>query len=124
MRMHRQTGAMGTVFLQMPRFGFSDSQSLVLGRTNIGDAAEHTRLLSIPAARPDRFSVVINEAAYIKVDEEGTKAEAAAGGGYFKSPTITRLQAMLIDHPFIFIIREERTGLILLIGRVNAPRED
>jgi serpin B len=59
--------------------------------------------------------------AFVAVDENGTEAAAATA-------VIMRLTAMpaepvqvTIDHPFIFFIRDLKTGAILFIGRVMNP---
>jgi serpin B len=62
--------------------------------------------------------------AYVAVNEEG--AEAAAATAILPSaPTvpggepITRI--FQADHPFLFLIRDNRSRAILFIGRVNDP---
>jgi serine protease inhibitor len=56
--------------------------------------------------------------AFVEVDEEGTRAGAA---------TASDLRArglppqFLVDHPFLFLILENRTGGILFLGRVANP---
>ncbi|WP_371806734.1 serpin family protein [Candidatus Lokiarchaeum ossiferum] len=56
--------------------------------------------------------------AYIKVDEKGTEAAAATAviGGFKSSPP-----SFEADHPFIFLIQEKSTGLILFMGRLSDP---
>ena len=64
--------------------------------------------------------------AYVDVDEEGSEATAVtakvmiplSARMYLKPPPIFRA-----DHPFIFIIRDNRTGTILFMGRVNNPTQ-
>src|SRR5262249_8635257 len=60
--------------------------------------------------------------AYVDVNEKGTEAAAAtavivgrsaAPGG----PVVT----FRADHPFLFIVRDQRTGCILFLGRVKDP---
>jgi serpin B len=61
--------------------------------------------------------------AYVDVNEEGTEAAAATAvithrklGAYQMPPLIFRA-----DHPFMFLIRDNRSGSILFIGRVINP---
>jgi serpin B len=61
--------------------------------------------------------------AFVDVNEEGTEAAAATGivmrssaMAYEPPPTIFRA-----DHPFIFLIRDNRSGGILFMGRVIDP---
>jgi serpin B len=61
--------------------------------------------------------------AYIDVDEEGTEAAAATGiimqdtAMRYKNPPIV----FRADHPFLFLIRDDKTGGILFMGRVEDP---
>lgn len=55
---------------------------------------------------------------WVRVDEEGTEAAAATGGGIGPSsgpPTI------MANRPFLFFIRDRPTGLVLFAGRVADP---
>ncbi|XP_047323272.1 serpin-ZX-like [Impatiens glandulifera] len=64
---------------------------------------------------------------FVQVNEEGTEAAAA-------SACVSTIMSSLIidddpidfvaDHPFLFIIREDETGVILFIGQVFNPLED
>jgi serpin B len=57
--------------------------------------------------------------AFVRVDEEGTEAAAASAmlGGAGGLPAM-----FIADHPFLFLIRDHRTGSILFLGRVTEPR--
>ncbi|KAE9457116.1 hypothetical protein C3L33_10985, partial [Rhododendron williamsianum] len=67
--------------------------------------------------------------AYIEVDEKGTEAVAitqfhCVGSCAWSQPVIKRYN-FVADHPFVFMIREERSGLILFSGAVLNPiKED
>jgi serpin B len=72
------------------------------------------------------ISAVIHKA-YIDVDEKGTEA-AAATAVIMRGPTAMppRFQpppppVFRADHPFIFLIRDNRSGGILFMGRVTDP---
>ncbi len=56
--------------------------------------------------------------AYVLVNERGTEAAAAT---VFKVVPASLPQEMIIDRPFIFIIRDVPTGTILFVGRVLNP---
>jgi serpin B len=61
--------------------------------------------------------------AFIDVNEEGTEA-AAATGIVMRSMAMQREQPPVVfraDHPFIFLIRDNRSGAILFMGRVEDP---
>lgn len=61
--------------------------------------------------------------ACVDVNEEGTEAAAATGmGGCFGGPGIhARIPEFRADRPFIFLIRDNRTGSILFLGRLMKP---
>jgi serpin B len=61
--------------------------------------------------------------AFVDVNEEGTEAAAATAIGmrsmamaYEPPPIVFR-----VDHPFVFFIRDNRSGAILFMGRVSDP---
>ncbi len=61
--------------------------------------------------------------AYIDVNEEGTEA-AAATGIVMRSMAMAREQPPIVfraDHPFLFMIRDNRSGGILFMGRLTDP---
>jgi serpin B len=55
---------------------------------------------------------------YISVSENGTTAAAATSIGVVTTAAPAIL-AVKLDHPFVYLIREKSTGLILFIGVVN-----
>jgi len=61
-------------------------------------------------------------AATVSVDEEGTEAAAASAVSLTMcaGPSVVRFSA---DRPFLFVIRDTKTGALLLIGRVLDPRD-
>ena len=60
--------------------------------------------------------------AFIDVNEEGTEAAAATAivmfGGIAEPPPVFRA-----DHPFVYLIRDKRTGCILFMGRMANPKD-
>ena len=59
--------------------------------------------------------------AFVDVNEEGT--EAAAAAATFVVMGAERGPDFCADHPFVFLIRDNRTGSILFMGRVVNPAE-
>jgi serpin B len=67
------------------------------------------------------FIMAVEHAALVDVDEEGTEAAAVTvvtGGCAAAGPPRATFHA---DHPFVFMIRDNRTGTILFMGRVLDP---
>jgi serpin B len=56
--------------------------------------------------------------AFIGVDEEGTEAAAATAIGMVGGGMPVINLTLSVDHPFIFLIRDRQTGLILFMGKV------
>lgn len=69
------------------------------------------------------ISAVIHQA-NITVDEEGTEAAAATAVviGATSAPIETEIVEMFVDRPFLFVVRDRDTGVILFLGRVGDPR--
>lgn len=70
------------------------------------------------------ISSVVHKA-FVDVNEEGTEAAAATGTvmrsmamAYERPPVVFRA-----DHPFLFLIRDKRSGGILFMGRVADPTQ-
>ena len=59
----------------------------------------------------------------IEVNEEGTTAAAASAilmrGG--RSAVRSRIEQFIVDHPFLFFLRDLQTGMLLFQGRVVDP---
>jgi serpin B len=73
--------------------------------------------------KKDLFISAVLHKAFVDVNEEGTEAAAATG-------VVMRVMArrradppavFRADHPFVFLIRDNRTGAILFLGRVVDP---
>jgi serpin B len=70
-----------------------------------------------------KISEVVHKA-FVDVNEEGT--EAAAATGVILAPTSaispTKPPVFRADHPFVFLIRDNRTGAVLFLGRIVNPK--
>ena len=69
------------------------------------------------------ISAVIHKA-FVDVNEEGTEAAAATGvvvgtTSAVQPPTPRHFKA---DHPFLFFIRDNKTGSVLFMGRLETPK--
>ncbi len=59
--------------------------------------------------------------AFVLVDEAGTEAAAATAVIMKESAMPAQPLEVIIDSPFIFLIRDIETGAILFVGRVMNP---
>lgn len=68
------------------------------------------------------ISNVIHQA-FVEVDEKGTEAAAATAVIMMEKSmaSVIRIPIFKADHPFIYMIRENSTGNILFMGRMNNP---
>lgn len=70
------------------------------------------------------FVSFVKHKAFVAVDEKGTEAAAvtAAGFGFLSVPvTVPFVPTVRADRPFLFLIRDVKTGTILFLGRVAEP---
>ncbi|MBX6311942.1 MAG: serpin family protein [Isosphaeraceae bacterium] len=72
---------------------------------------------------PLRISKALHKA-FVAVDEEGTEAAAATGVtvGLTAAPLPKKPILFRADHPYLFLIRDTRSGAVLFLGRVLDPR--
>jgi serpin B len=69
----------------------------------------------------DLFVSAVIHKAYVDVNEEGTKAAAATG--VLMTRAAVRIHPVFrADHPFVFLIRDTRSGSILFLGRLANPQ--
>jgi serpin B len=71
----------------------------------------------------DLFISQVVHRAFVDVNEEGTEAAAATGVvmGRTSVPMEKRKPVFRADHPFVFLIRDNRNGMILFLGRLTNP---
>ena len=55
---------------------------------------------------------------YVTVDEDGTEAAAVTNIG-FVTTSMPNYPIVTVNHPFIFVIREKSTGVILFVGKMG-----
>jgi serpin B len=118
--------------VSIPRFRFDDSHDLEAPLKRLGmltafdpTAADLSRIDGVrptPANAGDRLFVDrIRQRAMIEVNEEGTEAAAVTTTKKVESTAARAAPYFRADHPFLFLIRENSTGLILFLGRVADP---
>ncbi|VBB46370.1 Proteinase inhibitor I4 serpin [uncultured Paludibacter sp.] len=66
------------------------------------------------------FVSFVQQDTYVEVTEEGTKAAAITTIGiYTSSLPVEEIPYFVVNKPFIFLIREKSTGIILFIGKIG-----
>lgn len=108
--------------LVMPKFKFSYSVLLNNDLVTMGMGNAFSDLADFTGINPGGGLAIskVQHKAFVAVDETGTEA-AAATSVVIGSTAIANPPQIVIDHPFLFVIREMNTGLILFTGIVNNP---
>ncbi|HET6584531.1 MAG TPA: serpin family protein [Nannocystaceae bacterium] len=123
-------GATGQrVELKLPRFTIEPGEALAL-RSTLEKLGAKTAFdpgkADFTGMAPKSEQLVISEAfhkAFVAVDEAGTEAAAAtavsmkAGAAPPTDPPVP----FVADHPFLFLIRDAKSGAILFMGRLVDP---
>jgi serpin B len=112
------------VAVSLPRFklGFGANLSEALKGMGMPLAfKEDADFTGMTEHKPFFIGTVIHKA-IIEVDEEGTVAAAATGVGMRTTNAPLPPVVFNADHPFLFVIRDNRTGCILFMGRVTNPQ--
>lgn len=121
------------VALALPKFRIAPSTPIRLSdmlqamgmRLAFSRQADFTGMANPPSAADRLFISQVFHKAFVEVDEQGTEAAAATavvmarvGSAAPSEPPI----AFTADHPFLFFIRDLRSGTILFMGRLTDPR--
>lgn len=115
--------------LRFPRFGLDTKAKLSTALRALGlDLALDAQAADFSGitGRRDLYIAEVIHQANIDVDEKGTEAAAATAvimdtGGGCEPPSPARVVTLKLDRPFLFFLRDVRTGAILFMGRVVDP---
>jgi serpin B len=119
----------GFVSLTMPKFELSPG-SLALRKElealGLRSAFDLKRAdltgIAKPSARAERlFLQDVFHKTYVKIDEKGTEAAAATGDMSVMGSDPPPPRPVRVDRPFLFLIRDNASGMILFLGRVSDP---
>lgn len=103
-------------------FGFEASEALKgLGLVLPFSGEGLTEMVDSPTGQNIYVSSIFHKS-FIEVNEEGTEA-AAASAGVIKLRGLPMFDKMdfVADHPFLFLVREDMTGVVQFIGHVLNP---
>ena len=117
----------GEAVLALPKFDFGSEHDLkpILEPMGMGAAFDPARA-DFSGIAPQLYIGTAIQKANVTVDESGTEAAAATfavmlEGCIGPMENVPPPRPFVADRPFLFIIRETRTGLILFLGRVCKP---
>ncbi|UCD09578.1 MAG: serpin family protein, partial [Dehalococcoidales bacterium] len=108
-----------SMFLSVPKFDFESAFNLKDSLIELGmkDAFTNADFSGMTGKRDLSISNVVHQA-FVSVDEQGTEAAAATA---VVMEIVSLIPSLVLDHPFIFLIRDIPTSTILFIGRVVNP---
>ena len=111
------------VNLALPKFEFRSKAGLKQALSELGmpiaftDRADFS---GMTRQEPLEIADVIHEA-FISVDEKGTEAAAATAVVMRATSAPLDTVDLVVDRPFLFVIRDDQTGATLFMGRVMDP---
>lgn len=109
------------ISLQFPKFKYESRYELqsVLGEMGMPDAfGSGADFSGITGGRDLYISKVVHKA-FIEVNEKGSEAAAATAVVMRKNAEIPK--QVVVDRPFVFLIRDNMTGAVLFLGKVVNP---
>jgi serpin B len=121
------------VIVSLPKFTVDPPSSLALADTLVKmgmpiafdrQKADFTGIANPPDLRERLVISDVFHKAFVKVDEKGTEAAAATAVMMAKAGAMPPRETPVefkADHPFLFFIRDNASGLLLFMGRVMDP---
>jgi len=119
------------VYVTLPKFEIDPPGALPLGdvlqtlgmKAAFSPAkADFTGIANPPHPADRLFISQVFHKAFVKVDEKGTEAAAATAVVMERAAAALASPAQFkADHPFLFFIRDNASGMILFMGRVSDP---
>lgn len=111
--------------LSMPKFEFRSELDLaqILPAMGMPTAFSGMADFSGMTGNQDLFIIDVIHEAFVSVDEAGTEATAATAV-IMKLTAAQEMVTISLDNPFIFLIRDIKTGSVLFVGRVLNPETD
>jgi serpin B len=115
------------VEVSLPRFKLTGAFSLRDTLTALGMKrafiSGEADFRGMDGGREPLFVSAVEHRAFVETNEEGTEAAAATGvavGSLSMEPR-REVPVFRADHPFVFAVRDVRTGVLLFVGRVARP---
>ena len=105
----------------LPRFEMEYDKELIDDMMAMGMQEAFTPSADFSGmADEDLFISLLQQFTYVNVNEEGTEAAAVTVGGMdLAVPGPSTVIPFYVDRPFIFLIKEKSTGVILFMGKVT-----
>ena len=114
----------GDVRVTFPKFKITEELMLNDALSRMGMPLAFSTQADFSGMNAGREPLYLSAAihkAYVNVDEKGTEAAAATGIGVAAAALPLRIAEFKADHPFFFLIHDNRSGGILFMGRIVNP---
>ena len=111
----------------LPRFKLEYKTELIRPLTEMGMGIAFSEGLadfSKMRSQNDLFISRVLHKSFVEVNEEGTEAAAVTVVGIDTSIGPSQGFSMIVNRPFLFVIREHRSGTIMFMGKIVNPREN
>jgi serpin B len=108
------------VVVSLPKFKMSSGFNLNQTLAAMGMKSAFTGTADFSGIAKGIFISAILHKAYVDVNERGTEAAAATAVVMTKSAA-PKVDIFNADHPFIFLIRDNKSGSILFMGKLMDP---
>jgi serpin B len=107
--------------LSMPRFKMTQSFKLSEALKSLGMKKAFTTAADFSGMNGQQgiFIASVHHKAFVEVNEEGT--EAAAATAVTGVTSVPATMDYVVNRPFLFLLRDQTTGNILFVGRINDP---
>ena len=114
------------VRFSMPKLELRPSYDLIPAAKRLGlsrvfspDTSDLSGFVDGPS--PDLYVTGAFHQAFVRIDEQGTEAAAATGVVVGVRSMPLPSPEVVLDRPFLFVVRERTSGAVLFLGRVDDP---
>ena len=105
-----------------PNFSLSAAEELLQPLDALGLHVARQRPDALDKFSPEQLIISrVVQKLELRLSEEGTEGAAATAVVTTRSLAADTHLKMVVDKPFLFTLRENKTGLILFMGYVGAP---
>lgn len=126
----------GKVELVMPRFGIESTPPVQEALRGMGmermfeQGDDFNKMVDLEAELPQPAGLGVggvHQKAFIAVAEKGTEAAAASAvtmvAGTDTTTTTEYYREIIVDRPFLYLIRDSESGQLVFVGQVTRPEE-
>jgi serpin B len=109
--------------LRVPRIGFTSSLDLRDGLGRLGVTAAFDRNADFSRITNDEV-ISLSKVPYegvFSIEEEGTNPRPDTASVRKEAPPLINARRVVADKPFLFVVRDRPSGLVLFLGRVVNP---